>query len=750
MLSNAQRGIRCFSAALILVLAGALAGCIEIDLSMLTMWSAFDDGEPSPDPFSFTGRDGVDPGVMVRSDPVTITGFKGKARVGMTYTEEAYYAIDGGPCNLTEGGYVKKGQRIAVCVKAPAGFLQTEMVSIVVGKTFARFTVTTRPGHLETAVAGSKRLRFSWEADGSAHHYRLLENADGQQGFVPVQENIDADKTSVDFEIPAHLLSWEAARYQLEVCAQEGNQTCRLAYNEAVTSDLNPIEAIGYIKASNASAVDMFGYATAISDDGGTLAVGAMNEDSGGAKDENGRFIQDRDCGEGGWNCAPWSGAVYLFGRDDESDEWAQQAFIKASNTGSVDQFGRAVALSKHGNTLAVGATGESSAAGGEQDDCDSNNPVNCAVDSGAVYVFSRNAYGEWVQQAYLKASNIDARDEFGHALALSDDGNVLIVGAPKEDSGGKRDGDGNLIQKDDCSADIPNCAHDSGALYVFRREGEEWTQSAYIKAFNVDHYDEFGFTLSVNAAGDVLAVGSPKDDNLVAGSEEDDCFQTITVNCASDSGAVHILKSNLSGLWEHHAYIKASNVGYDDEFGAALDLSADGATLAVGARLEASDATGINGDGENNAAFESGAAYIYTAGMDGSWSDDAVYIKASNTDERDLFGYSVGLNADGSVLAVGSRWEDSGASGIDGEQGNAPDFTGAGAVYVYRKVDGYWNDAPRYIKASNTDRSDGFGASIALSADGNTLVVGAEREDSGNGDPTDNSAELSGAVYVY
>ena len=103
----------------------------------------------------------------------------------------------------------------------------------------------------------------------------------------------------------------------------------------------------------------------------------------------------------------------------------AAVGYFKASNTGADDLFGHSIALSADGNTLAVGAVYEDSAAtgiGGNQAD-------NSAIDSGAVYVFTR-AGSSWSQQAYFKASNTDAGDGFGDSLALPSDASTLAVGA--------------------------------------------------------------------------------------------------------------------------------------------------------------------------------------------------------------------------------------------------------------------------------------------------------------------------------
>src|SRR5438128_1322177 len=114
---------------------------------------------------------------------------------------------------------------------------------------------------------------------------------------------------------------------------------------------------------------------------------------------------------------------------------WSQQAYLKASNTDAGDDFGFAVAIS--GDTVVVGAAGEDSNATG----VDGDGTNNSASNSGAAYVFVRSGT-MWSQQAYLKASNTDAGDDFGFAVAIS--GDTVVVGAPGEDSNATGvDGDG-------------------------------------------------------------------------------------------------------------------------------------------------------------------------------------------------------------------------------------------------------------------------------------------------------------------
>jgi len=213
-----------------------------------------------------------------------------------------------------------------------------------------------------------------------------------------------------------------------------------------------------------------------------------------------------------------------------------------------------------------------------------------------------------------------------------------------------------------------------------------------------------------------------------------------------SDSNPVFVSGS----LVEAVGYVKASSTDGQDAFGYSVALSADGNTLAVGAYREYSNATGIGGDQTDNSASGSGAVYVFT--RNGStWSQQA-YVKASNTNGRDLFGHSVALSADGNTLAVGSIFEDSNATGIGGDQTDNS-ASESGAVYVFTRNVSTWSQQA-YVKASNTDGGDAFGYSVALSADGNTLAVGATDEDSNatgiGGDQADNSEIRSGAVYVF
>jgi hypothetical protein len=158
-----------------------------------------------------------------------------------------------------------------------------------------------------------------------------------------------------------------------------------------------------------------------------------------------------------------------------------------------------------------------------------------------------------------------------------------------------------------------------------------------------------------------------------------------------------------------------------------------------------------VNGDQSDNSAVGSGAAYVFVRSGT-TWTQQA-YLKASNTDARDVFGASVAVSGDTVVVGaagVPPYGEASNATGVNGDQSDnsAP---GAGAAYVFVRSGTNWTQQA-YLKASNTDAGDQFGRAVAASGD--TVVSGAPVESSNatgvNGDQSDNSAFGAGAAYIF
>lgn len=545
-----------------------------------------------------------------------------------------------------------------------------------------------------------KQLKFSWAPVAGATYYRLYENRDGASGFTQVGG--DLATTEATLEIATHRHDWDDARYLVEACSDQGcvssNEAGTLnamlqaigyfkssntdskdgfGYSVSLSADGRTV-AVGaygedsaatsvdgdqsdnsaafagavyvfvndggawaqqaYLKASNATDHDSFGYSLSLSLDGDTLAVAAPDEDS---------IAED-------------SGAVYVFTRGNST--WSEQAFLKASNPGTGDGFGWHVSLSGDGQYLAVGAKLEDSAATGVNGDSANNG----AQDSGAAYVFAR-AGDSWSEQAYVKASNTNAGDFFGKSVALDLDGDVLAVGACCEAGGGTGVNNTNPGPGD-------NSTGSAGAAYVFTRSGSSWTQEAYVKASNTGSGDSFGFSIDLDDAGTTLAVGAPGENSAATGINGNGAN-----NSALDAGAAYVFVRT-GGGWTQQAYVKASNTGGGDQFGYALALSGDGTTLAVGAQNEDGSGNGVN-PAANDSNADAGAVYVFKRSGT-TWSQEA-YVKATNSETNDKFGSAVALSDDGTTLAVGAYRESSNATGIGGNQGDNSSSQ-AGAVYLF------------------------------------------------------------------
>ena len=413
-----------------------------------------------------------------------------------------------------------------------------------------------------------------------------------------------------------------------------------------------PIRQLAYLKASNSDAFDHFacggslpghiGNALAVSGDGNTIAVGAPHESSA-ARGINGN--QDD-------NSLYNSGAVYVYVR--RGDAWTQQAYLKASNAGQSDQFGLSLSLSRDGNTLAVAAPWEASAATG----VNGNQQDDSIPQAGAVYVFTR-AGNTWSQHSYIKASNTGRKgvgddiegDQFGFSISVSGDGNTLAVGAVGEDSNATGiDG----VQTDDSAAG-------SGAVYVFTKTGNTWAQQAYLKSSNSEAADLFGYGVGLSGDGNALAVAGYDEDGSGKGINPSDCdIDTFPSHLAGGSAGAAYVWTRRGDTWAEQAFIKASNPDLEDWFAVRIALNADGSRLFVGAPMEDSAAKGVNGAQDDDSAEDSGAAYLYErSGM--TWRQLA-YIKASNTEAYDEFGSSVAISGDGRTILAGARMKDEGA----------------------------------------------------------------------------------------
>src|SRR5688572_4191055 len=482
-----------------------------------------------------------------------------------------------------------------------------------------------------------------------------------------------------------------------------------------------PASQLASLKASNADAADHFacggslpghiGNALAVSGDGMTVVVGAPHESSA-ARGINGN--QDD-------NSLYNSGAVYVYVR--RGDAWTQQAYIKASNAGGADLFGLSLAIRRDGNTLAVAAPWEASAATGVNGDQNDDS----IPQAGAVYVFTRSG-SAWSQQAYIKASNTGRKgvgddvegDQFGFSISVSADGRTLAVGAVSEDSNATGV---NGAQDNDAAAS-------AGAVYLFARTGDAWVQQAYLKSGNNEAGDLFGYGVALSDNGSALAVAGYDEDGSGKGVNPADD------NGNNGTGAIYAFDRR-GGTWRQTGYFKGSRSQRNDALGYAVAISGDGNTIAGGTGEESCLNGGINPAGcdidtfpSNLAAGSVGAVYVW-ARSGASWVEQA-FVKASNPDLEDWFSVRLAISGDGSRLIVGASMEDSAATGVNGSEDD-DSAEDSGAAYVYARTGTTWRQLA-YIKPSDTTPYDEFGSSVAISADGRTVVAGARMKNEGAG----------------
>ncbi len=388
-------------------------------------------------------------------------------------------------------------------------------------------------------------------------------------------------------------------------------------------------------------------------------------------------------------------GGAYVFERNQGgADLWGQVTKLTASDGAASDSFGQSVSIS--GDTIVVGAL------------------VNDAFKGGA-YVFGRNQGGAdiWGQVTKLTASDRAGGDRFGISVSIS--GDTILVGAVGDDSfrgsgyvfGRNQGGTDNwgeitkLTASDGVAHDrfgasvsisvdtivVGASADDAnrGGAYVFERNqggADLWGEVTKLTASDGEAGDQFGFSVSIS--GDTILASAFADDSL--------------------SGSAYVFERNQGAAdnWGELKKLTASDGESGDQFGISVSIS--GATIIVGADVDDS---------------QRGAAYLYVNGCD-NWIERDKQT-ASDRAVTDQFGDSVSISGD--TIVVGAFGDDS--------------FIGA--AYVFERNQGgadNWGEVKK-LTASDGAQDDLFGQSVSISGD--TIVVGANRNDS-----------LRGSAHVF
>jgi len=397
---------------------------------------------------------------------------------------------------------------------------------------------------------------------------------------------------------------------------------------------------------------------------------------------------------------------------------FTEKAKLLASDGASFDEFGASVDIS--GNFAIVGAY---------QDD-------DVPTGSGSAYIYrSEDGGNRWPFETKLVAPDAAPGDLFGYAVAI--DGNVALVGAPRDDSDS-------------------GSGFDHGSAYVYRTEdsGVTWDFQAKLLAPDLMPVDRFGTSVDIN--GNFAVLGAYLDDDQGGESGSAYVYRTgdggagwsfqakLTAPDGASSdwfgwsvgldgnlaivgarfdddrgfrgGSAYIYRTEDGGTtWPFQAKLVASDGASGDEFGFSVDIS--GNFAIVGAI--ANDAAGR----------DSGSAYIYRTEDGGNtWPFEAKLV-APDAVSAELFG--IGVAIDGNFAIVGARFDDS-------DSGSA---FGTGSAYVYRKEDGgaTWAFESKMI-ASDAMANDQFGISVGI--DGSSAIVGAWGDDDQGTD--------SGSAYIF
>lgn len=220
-----------------------------------------------------------------------------------------------------------------------------------------------------------------------------------------------------------------------------------------------------------------------------------------------------------------------------------------------------------------------------------------------------------------------------------------------------------------------------TGAEYLYLHGSGGWRQAVELVASDGAAGDEFGSSSALSQDSSTLVVGAE-------GAED-------------NAGAAYVFTGH-SKKWRQAAELTADDGAASDELGYTAAISADGSTIVLGA---------FGHDGE------AGAAYVFTRHRN-SWRQTAELTAPDTL----WFGDAVAVAGNGSTVVVGSP-------GNDGD---------AGEAYVFTRHRERWRRAGSLL-ASDGATGDSFADTVAISADGATVVAGAYAHDT-----------TQGAAYVF
>ncbi len=316
--------------------------------------------------------------------------------------------------------------------------------------------------------------------------------------------------------------------------------------------------------ADDKSAQDNFGASVSINENGSRVMVGAPANDPLGVGN---------------------AGAAYVFTRINTT--WSQEAKLTATDKATGDSFGESVCLTSDASRAVIGAHRAT---------------ADTITQSGAAYVFLRSGTS-WAQEVKISASDKASGDGFGNAVAISNDGTRIAVGAEE--------------------ADV-NSFVNAGAAYIFFRTGTTWTQEAKLTATVSITFHGIGASVSMTGDGTRVVLGA-----VYSGSG------------TAVSASYVFLRNGTS--WSQESKLQSNDIAAGDRFGYSVSISNNGTSIVIGSSVSAPGGT-------NNA----GAAYVFMR-TTGNWAQRNKLI-ASDKAVSDFFGEAVSVNGDGTRAIVGTN----------------------------------------------------------------------------------------------
>lgn len=267
---------------------------------------------------------------------------------------------------------------------------------------------------------------------------------------------------------------------------------------------------------------------------------------------------------------------------------------------------------------------------------------------------FGGNLPQGWVQQAVLQSNDLVDTDNFGWSVAINTDATYLVVGAR-------------------------STGLSIGAAYVFTRSGTTWTQQAKLLANDGVVDDFFGASVSINNAGNTIAVGAPSEDT----------------SPFAGNGAAYIFTRS-GTTWTQQSKLVASDRASNDNFGSSISLDGTGNYVIVGSP-SADVAPNTN----------CGAAYIFTR-TGTTWTQQTKLIAPTRTN-LDFFGVSLQISNDSNYVVIGAQQSGSFA---------------LGKVYVYKRTGASWS-LELETSGSGSLAINGFerGRAVTINSDGSTII---------------------------